>query len=354
MDKLTHFDGEGNAVMVDVSGKGDTLREALASGAIRMNREAFEAVTRGTVGKGDVLGAARIAGIMGAKKTAQLIPLCHPVSLSRCTLDFELKPEEGEILARCRAKTEGKTGVEMEALTGVSAALLTIYDMCKALDKNMVMGNIHLEEKTGGKSGPFRFDGEAAGSGQKSLAGQKAPAGQEGSAGEIEDKKERIPLRVAVIVSSDLGYAGKRQDLSGPAIREWVEAAKDRVVSLEIFPDEQDRLAARMAAIADGGEADLILTSGGTGFSPRDVMPEATLQIGERQVPGIAEAMRAGSMNCTPRAMLSRAVSVIRKKTLIINLPGSPKAVRECLELIYPQLEHGIEILTGRTGNCGR
>ena len=97
----------------------------------------------------------------------------------------------------------------MEALTGVSAALLTIYDMCKALDKNMVMGNIHLEEKTGGKSGPFRFAGEAAGSGQKSLAGQKAPAGQEGSAGEIEDKKERIPLRVAVIVSSDLGYAGK-------------------------------------------------------------------------------------------------------------------------------------------------
>ena len=107
-----------------------------------------------------MLGAARIAGIMGAKKTAQLIPLCHPVPLSRCTLDFELKPEEGEILARCRAKTEGKTGVEMEALTGVSAALLTIYDMCKALDKNMVMGNIHLEEKPEARAAPSGLTGK--------------------------------------------------------------------------------------------------------------------------------------------------------------------------------------------------
>ena len=155
MDKLTHFDGEGNAVMVDVSGKGDTLREALASGAIRMNREAFEAVARGTVGKGDVLGAARIAGIMGAKKTAQLIPLCHPLPLSKLTVDFHLLPEQQAVEAVCTARTIGVTGVEMEALTGVSAALLTIYDMCKAVDKGMELGEIHLVEKTGGKSGHY-------------------------------------------------------------------------------------------------------------------------------------------------------------------------------------------------------
>lgn len=164
----------------------------------------------------------------------------------------------------------------------------------------------------------------------------------------------RAPIRVAVITSSDAGYAGERENLSGPAIREIVEAAGDTVVSMTVLPDERAMLAQRMAAIADAGEADLILTTGGTGLSPRDVTPEATLEIGERLVPGIPEAMRAYSMRFTGRAMLSRAASVTRKQTLIVNLPGSPKAVRECLEFIYPQLGHGIEILTGRTGNCAR
>ena len=161
-------------------------------------------------------------------------------------------------------------------------------------------------------------------------------------------------IRVAVITSSDSGYRGEREDLSGPAIRKIVEEAGDRVVFYRILPDDRKLLAEEMARMADSGEADLILTTGGTGFSPRDIMPEATLDIGERQVPGIPEAMRAYSMQFTPRAMLSRAASVIRRRTLIINLPGSPKAVGECLEYIYPQLEHGIDILTGRTGNCAR
>lgn len=165
-------------------------------------------------------------------------------------------------------------------------------------------------------------------------------------------KKNQI--RVAVITSSDSGYRGEREDLSGPAIREIVEAAEDTVVFYKILPDDRKILAEQMAALADTGAADLILTTGGTGFSPRDITPEATLDIGERQVPGIPEAMRAYSMQYTARAMLSRSVSVIRKQTLVINLPGSPKAVRECLEFIYPQLEHGIGVLTGRCGNCAR
>lgn len=161
-------------------------------------------------------------------------------------------------------------------------------------------------------------------------------------------------IRVAVITSSDSGYRGEREDLSGPAVREIVEAAGDTVVFYRILPDDRKLLAEQMAALADRGEADLILTTGGTGFSPRDLTPEATLDIGERQVPGIPEAMRAYSMQFTARTMLSRAASVIRGQTLIINLPGSPKAVRECLEFLYPQLEHGIAILTGRDGNCAR
>ena len=153
--KLSHFDASGSAVMVDVSEKPITARQAVARGIITMNAAAFAAVRDGTAQKGDVLGVARIAGIMAAKRTSELIPLCHPLPLSKLTVDFHLLPEQQAVEAVCTARTIGVTGVEMEALTGVSAALLTIYDMCKAVDKGMEMGEIHLVEKTGGKSGHY-------------------------------------------------------------------------------------------------------------------------------------------------------------------------------------------------------
>lgn len=160
--------------------------------------------------------------------------------------------------------------------------------------------------------------------------------------------------RAAIITSSDSGYRGEREDLSGPVIREILEREGYQVVSAEILPDDRSMLGERMKEIADQGLAELILTTGGTGFSERDVMPEATEDITERRVPGIPEAMRAYSMTITKRAMLSRAAAGIRKKTLIINLPGSPKAVRESLEYIVGALEHGIEILTGEASDCAR
>ena len=153
---FTHFDEQGQAWMVDVSGKADTVRVAVAQGSISMSSECLAMVCEGTMKKGDVLGLARIAGIMGAKKTSELVPLCHPLSLSKLTVEFRIEREAGQILAVCTAKTTGPTGVEMEALTGVSAALLTIYDMCKAVDKRMVISDICLLEKTGGKSGDFK------------------------------------------------------------------------------------------------------------------------------------------------------------------------------------------------------
>ena len=153
--KLSHFDASGSAVMVDVSEKPVTARQAVARGIITMNAAAFAAVRDGTAQKGDVLGVARIAGIMAAKRTSELIPLCHPLPLSKLTVDFHLLPEQQAVEAVCTARTTGVTGVEMEALTGVSAALLTIYDMCKAVDKGMELGEIHLVEKTGGKSGHY-------------------------------------------------------------------------------------------------------------------------------------------------------------------------------------------------------
>ena len=160
--------------------------------------------------------------------------------------------------------------------------------------------------------------------------------------------------RVAIITSSDMGFQGKREDLSGPAIKEIAEREGYQVVSMDILPDDQVMLAGKMQEIADKEMAELILTTGGTGFSERDVTPEATEEVIERRVPGIPEAMRAYSMTITKRAMLSRATAGIRGKTLIINLPGSPKAVKESLEYIIDALGHGIEILTGEAGNCAR
>lgn len=158
--------------------------------------------------------------------------------------------------------------------------------------------------------------------------------------------------RAAVITASDSSYRGEREDLSGPAAKEILENAGYEVVIQEILPDDRKMLSERFREIADQNLAELLVTTGGTGFSPRDITPEATLDISERIVPGIPEAIRAYSMTITKRAMLSRAAAGIRKSTLIVNLPGSPKAVKESLEYITGALDHGIEILTGEAANC--
>lgn len=161
-------------------------------------------------------------------------------------------------------------------------------------------------------------------------------------------------MKVAIITSSDSGYKGEREDISGGVIEQLVEQYGYDVSEKILLPDDRKMLSQTMAEIADENRASLILTTGGTGFSPRDCMPEATIDIIERIVPGIPEAMRAYSMSLTKRAMLSRGTAGIRKNTLIVNLPGSPKAVRECLEYILPELRHGLEIMLGEASNCAR
>lgn len=184
MSDLTHFDIAGNAIMVDVSEKPVTTRIAIATGKIHVCQEIFERIQKQEIAKGDVLGVARLAGIMATKKTSELIPLCHPLSLTKCEVNFELcrdanagigidnaqeissenegamatqKRYSSYIQASCLVKTDGKTGVELEALTGVQIALLTIYDMCKAIDKGMLITDVHLVSKSGGKSGDFSW-----------------------------------------------------------------------------------------------------------------------------------------------------------------------------------------------------
>lgn len=156
MSEFTHFDKAGNAIMVDVSEKKVTDRTAAAAGIIKTSPEVIRTVVQQSAAKGDVLGVARVAGIMAVKQTAAIIPMCHVLLIRKCTIDFDINEEDSEIRVVCSVKTDGKTGVEMEALTGVSVALLTIYDMCKAMDKSMVMTDIHLLEKTGGKSGDYK------------------------------------------------------------------------------------------------------------------------------------------------------------------------------------------------------
>ena len=157
---LTHFDEHGKAAMVDVTEKRDTVREATAVGKITVSQAVYDAVEQGKIGKGDVLGVATTAGIMGAKRTAELIPMCHILPITNCRVRFEMVPEERAVYCWCTVKVTGKTGVEMEALTGVSVALLTVYDMCKALDKTMEIGGISLCKKTGGKSGTVENPGK--------------------------------------------------------------------------------------------------------------------------------------------------------------------------------------------------
>ena len=165
---------------------------------------------------------------------------------------------------------------------------------------------------------------------------------------------ENPPLRAAVITLSDKGSRGEREDRSGPLIVEMLTAAGYQVEETMILPDEAKALKAQLIRLADGRQVNLILTTGGTGFAPRDITPEATYAVADRNAPGIAEAMRYHSLSITPRGMLSRAASVLRGKTLIVNLPGSPKAVKENLEYILPSLEHGVRIAAGLDGECAR
>jgi cyclic pyranopterin phosphate synthase len=161
MSRLSHLDAAGNAVMVDVSDKAVTARTARAEGVVRMRPDTLALVTAGSAAKGDVLAAARIAGIMAAKRTHELIPLCHPLAISKATVDFELRDDPASIRVTATVKVAGQTGVEMEALTAVAVACLTLYDMLKAADKAMSIDGVRLVEKTGGRSGTFRASAES-------------------------------------------------------------------------------------------------------------------------------------------------------------------------------------------------
>lgn len=312
---FTHLDENGRGQMVDISGKSKTLRRAVAIGSIRLNKETIDAIKSEKIKKGDVLSIAQVAAIQGVKNTPNMIPMAHPLLLSGIHVDFYFEDEL--LFCEVEVKCEGKTGVEMEAISGVSCGLLTVYDMCKSMDRSMTIENIHLVEKTGGKSGHFVY----------------------------EEKDDRTYDYAAVVIS-DTRSTGENKDYVIQAFKDVMPSNFNLVYS-NIIPDEIEKIKDELVLLSDEKKVPLIFTSGGTGFSKRDVTPEATELVIEKSADSISDAIRLYSKDKTNQWMLSRATSGIRKDSLIINLPGSPKAVKESVMAILPSLSHGLDTLLG-------
>jgi len=347
MTELTHLDERGRARMVDVSAKNETVRGATARGRVLMRPATLALIREGAIGKGDVLAVAQVAGVIGAKRTSDLIPLCHPLPITGVELDFTLDEAASAVEISATARVVGKTGVEMEALAAVSVAALTVYDMCKAVDKDMVIDRVRLVHKIGGRSGEYlRADDSAQ---RMDLMDNRAHRDEPQT---HEHAVARIT--VGIITVSDKASRGEREDRGGGTIREIVEASGATVGAYTVVPDERDQIAARICEMADDRDFDVIFTTGGTGLSPRDVTPEATLSVIDYQVPGLAEAMRAESFKKTPAGILSRAVAGVRKRTLVVNLPGNPKGVQECLDVIMPAVPHAVSVIRGEVGEHNR
>jgi len=298
--------------MADVSLKFETIRTAQAEGKIYLSKETIDMIKNKQIPKGDVITATEMAGILGAKKTPEILPFCHPILIDQAYV--EVKLEEDGIYVKSFVKCVGRTGVEMEALSAVSAALLNVYDMCKAFDKNMKISDIKLISKKGGKS---------------------------------DYEEDLSGLSCAVITLSDSCAKGEAEDKSGKTAIDIIENEfGGKVVHYKILPDDKELLIEEFKNLID--KVNIIFTTGGTGFSKRDTTPEATKEVINKEMIGFAEAMRIVGIKFTPKSLLSRAVcGIAGKDTVIINLPGSTGGVKDNLRMIAPLLKHAIRMARG-------
>ena len=318
--------------MADVRRKRPTARRAVARGSLFVGAQAFAMIAARTLPKGDALMMADVAGINGAKQAAMLMPLCHPLPLELVRIETRLDGARHAVHVFCEVATEAKTGVEMEALAGVNAALLTLYDLTKPVDPALSMGEIRLLFKEGGKKGLWLHP-EGMSDAERERYQPRAAARLDG-------------VLAAVITLSDRAHSGTYEDRSGPLVVDRLRALGAIIADAIVLPDDPDRLVARLQQLRDAGTR-LVITSGGTGIGPRDQTPEALDACAARDVPGIGELFRAASAHHTAAASLSRARGVLLDQMLVIALPGSPKAVAQGLEILLPVIPHALAMVAG-------
>jgi molybdenum cofactor biosynthesis protein MoaC len=310
MNEFSHLDKDGNVRMVDVTDKTATVRTAKASGKITMLSETITAIKDNALPKGNVLTTAKIAGIQAAKKTSDLIPMCHQLNLSFVDLDFDIQKDY--ILIKSVIKTKEATGVEMEALSAVSVSALAIYDMCKAVDKTMTIGDIRLVDKVGGKS----------------------------------DHGVEYRPKVGIITMSDGVFSGKREDKSGEILKNGFKKAGCTVDYKLVLPDGSDELKKSIQTWIDSG-VELIITTGGTGLGPRDLTIQIVEKIFDSRLPGIEQALHAYSRGKIATAVLSRLAAGVVNSALVICLPGSPGAAQDGLSVLIPTIFHSFHMMKG-------
>lgn len=311
--------------MADIRRKRPTKRRAVAVGEFHPGPMGFAAILARQLPKGDALMMAEVAGLQGAKSASTLMPLCHPLLLE--LVSVRCLPDESKQIIKvyCEVAVEAKTGVEMEALAGVNAALLTLYDLTKPVDPVLTISAIRLLFKEGGKKGLWVHP-EGMTDAERSFYKPKTQARIDG-------------WPVAILTLSDRASSGEYEDTSGPLLQQELLALGARVSSAEVLPDEADALQARIRELVDAGIG-LIITTGGTGLGRRDIAPEVLDAMATRRVSGLAEMFRSESRHHTELAWLSRADAVMIDQTLLIALPGSPKAVKQGMAILGPLLSH--------------